>query len=94
MCTCRFLTGVRGVAVRLLRLLRRSRSEDEETVRVADVNTKFRTCIVAGGARHFSARIRFSLLVITLALYHILTPGARARLGATFERLRRPSNLR
>ncbi len=38
--------------MRLLRLLRRSRSEDEETVRVADVNT-FRTSIVAGGARRF-----------------------------------------
>ena len=34
----RFLTGLRGVVVRLLRLLSRSRSEDEDTVRVADVN--------------------------------------------------------
>lgn len=44
-CACRFATGLSGVVVRLLRLLSRSRSEDDETVRVADVNA-FRTSIV------------------------------------------------
>ncbi len=39
MCACRLLTGLRGVAMRLLRLLRRSRSKDDGTVRVADVTT-------------------------------------------------------
>ena len=46
MCVWRFATGFRfsGVVVRLLRLLRRSRRDDDETERVADVNA-FRTSI-------------------------------------------------
>lgn len=46
MCVWRFATGFRfsGVVVRVLRLLRRSRRDDDETERVADVNA-FRTSI-------------------------------------------------
>ena len=49
MCARRFATGLSGVAVRLPRVLRRSRRDEDETERVADVNA-FRTSI-AGGLR-------------------------------------------
>ena len=60
MCAWRFVTGLRGVVVRLLRLLNRSRREEDETVRVADVNA-LRTSIVlkltgATGARQTASR--------------------------------------
>lgn len=58
MCARRFATGLRGVVVRLLRLLSRSRSELEETVRLADVKT-FRTSIAPGSACYWMrARVR------------------------------------
>lgn len=50
MCGRRFVTGLRGVVVRLLRLLRRSRREEEDTVRLTEVST-FRTSIFNGNVQ-------------------------------------------